>query len=31
MDNKDYEYIQQEFKRMQEENMKPIKITKQLI
>jgi hypothetical protein len=31
MDNKDYEYIQEEFKRMQETNMKPIKITTRLI
>lgn len=31
MDKKDYVYIQEEFKRMKEENMKPVKITKQLI
>jgi hypothetical protein len=31
MDNKDYEYIQKEFKRQKEENMNPVKITKQLI
>ena len=31
MDNKDYEYIQKEFDTQKEHNMKPIKVTKQLI
>ena len=31
MDDKDYEYIQKEFKDQNESNMKPIHITKQLI
>lgn len=31
MDNKDYEYIQKEFKNQREEDMKPVKVTRKLI
>lgn len=31
MDNKDYEYIEKEFEKQKEDNMKPIKFTKSLL